>query len=122
MKHEGYNFSANVFSDTEICTDPNDLWSANCAIPNLLFDDVAQFESKINNFKVITRGYSEFFNFINSSGVIAKTIYIPLPLFMLSLLNVADRFLANRLPGIFALQRQVVLQKVSIGDRPSGSR
>lgn len=113
MKHEGYNFSANVFSDTEICTDPDDLWSANCAIPNLLFDDLIKFEKEVRGYKVIKTGYSEVINFINSSGVIAKTFYIPLPFFMLKIVDIFDTILSNLLPNIFALQRKVVLQKIT---------
>src|SRR5262249_33297704 len=36
MRHEGYSFEPDVFDPDVICTDPDDLWSANCAISNLL--------------------------------------------------------------------------------------
>ena len=45
MRHEGYDFEIDVFNHNLICTDPHDLWSANCAIPNLLFDDDIKFEN-----------------------------------------------------------------------------
>lgn len=111
MKHEGYDFTINVFDQTLICTDPNDLWSANCAIPNLLFDDLKLFNEKIPYFKVLHTSYSEFFIFINSGGVISKTIYIPLPKFINKILVFADRILCKIAPSIFALQRQIVLEK-----------
>ena len=46
MSHEGYSYDVDVFNYESICNDKNDLWSANCAVPQLLFDD----ESKFNNF------------------------------------------------------------------------
>jgi len=112
MRHEGYSFELNVFNPNVICTDPNDLWSANCAIPNLLFDDKNKFESKVSEFKIVRSSFSELFLFLNSGGVIAKTFYIPLPRVLLQLIKLIDDFLINFAPKIFALQRQIVLQKV----------
>ena len=111
MRHEGYDFTIDVFDDKLICTDPEDLWSANCAIPNLLFDDKSKFERKIPDFKVIYSSHSEFLNFINSGGVISKTINIPLPKFVLKTLKIIDDTLTKLFPNIFALQRQIVLIK-----------
>lgn len=111
MRHEGYDFTINVFDSTMICTDPEDLWSANCAIPNLLFDDLEQFKKNISNFKVLYTGFSEFFLFINSGGVISKTKYLPLPLSILKFFRRIDIFLTKISPSFFAMQRQVVLEK-----------
>lgn len=113
MRHEGYSFDVNVFDPNLVCTDPNDLWSANCAIPNLLFDDPAKFHANVPQFRITKQSHSEFFNFINSGGVIAKTYSIPLPVFFLKALELTDTLLANCLPSVFALQRQVVLMKVA---------
>ena len=112
MRHEGYSFAPNVFDPNLVCTDPNDLWSANCAIPNLLFDDPDKFHSYVPNFKITRQSYSEFFAFINSGGVIAKTFSIPLPLPLIKVVEAVDSMLANSCPSAFALQRQVVLKKV----------
>lgn len=111
MRHEGYSFAPNVFDPNLICTDPDDLWSANCAIPNLLFDNVDKFKTHVTNFDVVRRSYSEFFCFLNSGGVIAKTKSIPLPRLLLNLARKVDTALANTAPSIFALQRQIVLRK-----------
>ncbi len=111
MRHEGYDFNINVFDENLVCTDPNDLWSANCAIPNLLFDDPANFKKSVSYFKIVKASYSEFFNFLNSGGVIAKTFFIPLPLFVLKIVKKIDDLLANAFPKIFALQRQIILKK-----------
>lgn len=111
MRHEGYSFEPIVFDEAAICNDPNDLWSANCAIPNLLFDNPSKFEKEVSTFKVIETGFSEFFMFLNSGGVIAKTFFIPLPNWALSIIEGIDWVLTRTLPSVFALQRQVVLQK-----------
>jgi ubiquinone/menaquinone biosynthesis C-methylase UbiE len=50
MRHEGYSFDVNVFDPDEVCTDPHDLWSANCAIPNLLFDNPGKFHAQVPQF------------------------------------------------------------------------
>jgi len=52
MKHEGYSFDVNVFNKNALCNDPADVWSANCAVPNLLFDDIKALESQLP-FKMI---------------------------------------------------------------------
>jgi len=70
-------------------------------------------DSGRTQFEITKQSYSEFFNFINSGGVIAKTSSIPLPVFILKGLELLDTVLANGLPSIFALQRQIVLKKVS---------
>ena len=111
MRHEGYDFTINVFDPNLICTDPNDLWSANCAIPNLLFDDEAKFNNEVKEFKIIHKGFSELFLFLNSGGVIAKTKCVKLPNFMLKLVNSVDKLLVSISPQTFALQRQIVLKK-----------
>jgi SAM-dependent methyltransferase len=111
MRHEGYDYTIDVFDRNLICTDENDLWSANCAIPNLLFDDKIKFHLHFPNFTIIEYRFSEFFNFINSGGVISKTIYIPLPKIILKVIKHIDDFLVSMFPSIFALQRQIVLKK-----------
>jgi SAM-dependent methyltransferase len=111
MRHEGYDFTINVFDRDLICTSPTDLWSANCAIPNLLFDEVNNFNRNIPYFKVLHTGFSEFFIFINSGGVISKTFFIPLPFLILKIVNSIDKLLCKISSTVFALQRQIVLEK-----------
>ena len=111
MRHEGYDFSINVFDRNLICTDPDDLWSANCAIPNLLFDNLDDFNKKISGFRIEYIGFSEFFLFVNSGGVISKTKYIPLPISILKMIKLIDNVLCRMSPSFFALQRQIVLIK-----------
>lgn len=111
MRHEGYDYTINVFDEDLICTDPDDLWSANCAIPNLLFDDKKAFEKNIPYFQIEHTSYSELLLFLNSGGVIAKTKCLRLPKFMLKIMHHIDKILVGVAPQIFALQRQIVLKK-----------
>jgi len=113
MRHEGYSYDVNVFDANQICTDENDLWSANCAIPNLLFDDMRAFQAHFPYFKVEKTGFSEFFLLLNSGGVISKSPFIPLPLFVLYGIQWIDSVLTRTFPGIFAMQRQLVLRKLN---------
>jgi SAM-dependent methyltransferase len=109
MNHEGYNFDLNIFDRNIICTDPNDLWSGNNAIPNLLFDDKTKFHTHISFFRIDFRTYDEFLCFLNSGGVISKTFYIPLPKFAIKIMQYFDKALTNLLPNIFAMQTQIIL-------------
>lgn len=112
MHHEGYSFDSDVFDENAICTELDDLWSANNAIPNLLFEDIDFFQKKVPHFKVLKTGCSECFIFLNSGGVIAKVFYIPLSYAILEFLAWLDNVLSKVFPQIFTLQMQVVLQKV----------
>lgn len=111
MRHEGYTYDVNVFDRNAVCTDPDDLWSANCVIPNLLFDDQQAFERHVPGFRFAHQRHRECLCLINSGGVIAKTIYLPLPRWALGCLGAADSVLTTWFPGLLALQRQIVLQK-----------
>ncbi len=111
MRHEGYDYTINVFDKDLICTDPNDLWSANCAIPNLLFGDINKFTQHFPQFTIEKLGFSELFLFLNSGGVIAKTKCIPLHRYLLKVVKALDNLLVKISPSTFALQRQIVLRK-----------
>ena len=47
MKHEGFDFTINVWDEKNPKSDEHDLWAGNMAIPNLLFDDKKEFEKNI---------------------------------------------------------------------------
>lgn len=110
MHHEGYNELINVFDKDLVCNDPSDLWSANCSIPKLLFEK-ENFEKNFSSWKIIHDKKVEFFTFLNSGGVTAKTFYIKMPFSMLKLIHALDKILIFCLPGIFALQMQIVIKK-----------
>ena len=110
MRHEGWSFKANVYDENEICNDPRDPWSANCAIPQLLFSQPSEFENK-TNFKIIQNELCESLIFPLSGGVIAKVNMLPLPWVVLEWINKLDQFLVWLLPSVFAMGRRVVLEK-----------
>lgn len=112
MKHEGWSYEVDIFGTSKPTNDPKDPWSANCAIPELLFSNPRKFEAQFPNFKVIKNELTEFSIFPLSGGVIAKTKTIPLPRFALQALNLMDKFLIALFPKLFALGRKVVLQKI----------
>ena len=111
MRHEGFDFTIDVFDKNKICTDENDLWLANCAIPNLLFDDIEKFKLNFKYFNVGHTSHSEFLSFINSGGVISKTFYIPVGRGLNKFIKMIDNLLVKISPSFFALQRQIVLIK-----------
>jgi len=112
MRHEGYDYSPDVFNKDSICNNDADPWSANCAIPNLLFDDLNKFESEFSCFKPIYHKYSECFIFPLSGGVIAKHRTVNLPKAVLKCLDCLDEALIAVSKGVFPLQRRIVLENI----------
>jgi SAM-dependent methyltransferase len=111
MKHEGYDFNIDIWNKDIVCTNPDDLWSANCVIPNLLFQNMDQFKKHVPYFYVQKHSYTECLAFLNSGGVIAKTKHLPLPNWGLRAVQKIDQFLCWLAPRFFALQMQIVLVK-----------
>ncbi len=111
-RHEAYDFAADPFDPATVCNDPADPWSANCAIPNLLFDDSARFEQAFPEFRILEQRRSEFFVYFNSGGIVGRAPYLPLPWIALRVLDLVDAALVGLAPGIFASQRRIVLQRV----------
>ena len=113
MKHEGWNYDVDIFDPAQIMNQPEDPWSANCAIPELLWHDTYEFEKNVHGFKVLKNELNEAFLFPLSGGVIAQSkLPIPeLPNFMLKLVGWLDKFVVFALPGLFASGRSVVLEK-----------
>jgi SAM-dependent methyltransferase len=110
MRHEGYSYNVDVFDKNSVACDPENLWSGNNAIPNLLFDNLERFKREVPYFNIVKSNFSECLTFLNSGGVTAKTFSVPLPYFALRLLKGIDDFLVFILPQLFALQRQIVLK------------
>src|SRR5579863_4515835 len=72
MRHEGYSYEPEVFDEECVCTDPEDLWAGNNAIPALLFADHERFERKVPWFRIELDQFTECTTFLNSGGVTAK--------------------------------------------------
>jgi SAM-dependent methyltransferase len=111
MRHEGWSYDVDVFDEQAIVNDKNDLWSANCAVPELLFANVMRFELTFPSLKVETNELCECLIFPLSGGVISKTRMPELPSFLLNAILFLDRFLVQFAPGLFALGRRVVIRK-----------
>ena len=110
MKHEGYSYKKNVFDEKSVSNNPSDPWSANCAIPELLFKNTQLFEKNIP-LKIIYNSLNEFLIFPLSGGVISKTKTINLPMFILKIIDCFDRLLIKIFPNFCAFGRSVVLKK-----------
>lgn len=110
--HEGYDWSADPFDASRPCNDPKDPWSANCAIPNLLFDDLSAFLRHYPSFAVAEEGLSEFLLHFNNGGISARVPYVPLPEAALRVVDALDRVLVRIAPGFFAAQRRLALRRV----------
>jgi SAM-dependent methyltransferase len=111
MRHEGWSYDTDVFDSNVIVNDPRDPWSANCAIPELLFRDQEKFTSALPGFRFLRNELNECILFPISGGVIAKTPTINLPNSILKVVARIDRALVRVAPSLFALGRSVVLQK-----------
>ena len=109
--HEAYDLRADPFDPSRPCNEPADPWSANCAIPNLLFDDLVRFRARWPQYDVLDAVRSEFFVHFNSGGITSRGPYVPLPEAALRLLDVLDRVLVTIAPSVFASQRRIVLRR-----------
>lgn len=110
-RHEGWSYEDNVFDINTLSCDPDDPWSANCAVPFLLFHDPKKFETHLKEFKVLKNELCEGLIFPLSGGVTAKIKTFRLPLSLLKTVDRLDQILIKLWPDIFALGRRVVLQK-----------
>ena len=113
MRHEGFDFTKNVWDENDPKSDEKNAWAGNIAVPHLLFDDKKIFKEKMGNyFSIEYEELTECFIFLNSGGVTSKTFHIPLPAFALKILSVIDKILIKVLPNIFGMGRRIVLKKV----------
>ena len=114
MKHEGFDFTVNVWDDEKASSDEQNAWHGNIAVPHLIFDDKTKFNNNLGNFfKIEYEKLSECFVFLNSGGVTSKTRFIPMNRFFLNFLNHIDNFLIKIFPNIFCMGRKIVLKKIN---------
>ena len=113
MKHEGFDFTLDVWDEKNPKSDEKNAWHGNIAVPHLIFDDKAKFEKNLGKyFKIEYEKLTECFIFLNSGGVTSKTKCIPLNNFFLNLLNKIDKILVKLFPKIFCMGRRIVLKKI----------
>lgn len=111
MQHEGWSYDVDVFDPEAIVNDKSDLWSANCAVPEMLFSDERRFENTFHKLKIRRNELCECLIFPLSGGVISKTIVPELPKVILETILKIDKVMVNIAPRFFALGRNVVIQK-----------
>lgn len=112
MRIEGYSYEVDVFDDRAPVNDPDDLWSGNNCVPNLLFDDPERFHARMPGFRILEQGFSEVAVYLASGGVTAKTFFVPLPDWALRALKAVDDGLVAVAPQVFALQRRAALVRL----------
>jgi hypothetical protein len=94
-----------------VANDSRDPWSANCAIPELLFRDSSAFTKAFPQYTIELNALNECFLFPLSGGVIAKTRTITFPAWFYNFVAQIDRVLVRLIPSVFALGCSVVLRK-----------
>ena len=113
MKHEGFDFTINVWDEKKPKSDAKDIWAGNIAVSNLIFDEKKTFNKYLGDyFNIEHEKLVECLIFLNSGGVTSKTFCIPMNNFFLNLTNYTDKLLIKLFPSIFACGRQIVLKKV----------
>jgi SAM-dependent methyltransferase len=112
MKHEGFDFTLDVWDEDNAKSDEHNAWHGNIAVPHLIFDDKKKFEKNLGRyFKIEHEKLTECFIFLNSGGVTSKTKYIPMNNFFLKALHFLDKVLVKILPSVFCMGRRIVLTK-----------
>ena len=112
MKHEGFDFTKDVWSLSQPATSKEDLWSGNSAIPYLIFNEKEKFKKFLNDkFEIEYKKTCECLLFLNSGGVTSKTFYIPLNSLFLKFIILIDKFLSMIAPSLFSLGYKIVLRK-----------
>ncbi len=112
MKHEGFDFTLDVWDEESPKSDEKNAWHGNIAVPHLIFDDEKKFNENLGiYFKINFQELTECLVFLNSGGVTSKTKYIPMNNFFLKILNSVDKILVKILPSVFCMGRKIVLIK-----------
>ena len=106
MKTNVFNFKKPIFN-------PKNPWVSDNAVGYHLFDDEKKFTKFFPEYNVELNKLNEFSVFLNSGGVVSESPFIPLNNFFLKILDIIDDFLILIFPRVFALNRRVVLKKIS---------
>jgi len=112
MRHEGFDFTVDVWDEKNPKSDEDNVWAGNIAVSNLIFDDKKKFNEKLGHlFSIEYEELVECLIFLNSGGVTSKTFCIPMNNFFMNILNIIDKFLIKIFPNIFCMGRRIVLVK-----------
>ena len=112
MKHEGFDFTVNVWEEKNPKSDEKDGWSGNVAVTHQIFDDRKKFDKELGKYFFIEyEKLTECFIFLNSGGVTSKTFCIPMNNLFMKILDLIDLVLVKLLPSVFCVGRRIVLIK-----------
>ena len=113
MKHEGFDFTLNVWDEENPKSDENNAWHGNIAVPHLIFDDKEGYKENLGKiFRLDYDKFTECLIFLNSGGVTSKTKCVPLNRFFLNILDLIDKIIVKLLPSVFCMGRRIVLRKI----------
>jgi|TARA_B110000444_G_C18762627_1_gene558365 hypothetical protein len=112
LDDESWSLKKNIFDKKKKIFKSTSPWVSNTAVAQLLFKSNNLFEKNFKQFKIEKNKLSEFFIFLNSGGLNSSFNHIKLSNFFLKIVNLVDNILILILPGIFALNRSVVLKKI----------
>ena len=112
LDDESWSLKKNIFDKKKKIFKSTSPWVSNTAVAQLLFKSNNLFETNFKQFKIEKNKLSEFFIFLNSGGLNSSFNHIKLSNFFLKIVNLVDNILILILPGIFALNRSVVLKKI----------
>ena len=112
LDDESWSYKVNIFNSKKNIFKSNSPWDSNTAVAQLLFKNEKKFNFYFPNFVFLKNELSEFSIFLNSGGVVQDTFHIPVNKFIFNLMNFVDKLMIWFLPGIFALNRRVILKKI----------
>ena len=97
----------------EMWTFKKNIWQDNNATAHILFHNKKINSFFLKDYLIKKNDLNEFLIFLNSGGNGVESPYLSLSNVFLKLLKKIDKFLVFILPGIFALNRSVVLKKIT---------
>ena len=115
LDDESWSLTDDIFNKNKNLFNPKNPWISNTAIAQLLFKNKYKFQKNFPQYLVETNYVSEFFIFLNSGGVNSNFFSLKLNSFLLNTVDLIDKVLIFLFPGIFALNRTIVLRKISEG-------
>ena len=104
---------SNVFNLKKPVFNPKNPWVSDNAIAFHMFNNEDRFKKFFPEYSIEINKLNEFSIFLNSGGVVSESIFIPLNNFFLKILDFIDDVLIFFFPRIFALNRRIVLKKIS---------
>ena len=110
LDDESWSLKDDVFKKKNLFKS-NNPWFSNTAIAQLLFKNEKKFLRHFPEYEIKKNSLSEFFIFLNSSGLNTNFVHIKLNNFFLNCFDLIDKLLILFFPNVFALNRSVVLKK-----------